>query len=65
MVSLRSNTYQIDLLIWTSRVAVELIGQGVLGKSFDSLEARSAVPPYTKTMKEFGCVLNLNMANCF
>lgn len=36
-----------------TRVALELVGQGGLGHSFDSLEPDSPTPLYTKAIKEF------------
>jgi cytochrome P450 len=45
---------EVDLLQWCARVAVELIGQGGLGWSFDDLETQSDMHPYPKTVKNFG-----------
>ncbi|KAF5349328.1 hypothetical protein D9758_011805 [Tetrapyrgos nigripes] len=43
---------EIEMLSWTSRTALELIGQGGLGYSFDSLESEEATHPYTKILKD-------------
>jgi hypothetical protein len=45
---------EVDLLQWCARVAVELIGQGGLGWSFDNLETESNTHPYSKAVKNFG-----------
>ncbi|KAL1680371.1 cytochrome P450 [Schizophyllum commune] len=43
---------EIDMLHWTSRTALELIGRTGLGYSFDTLEADAVVHPYATTLKE-------------
>ena len=49
----KNGTEQIELSRWLSRAALEYIGQGGLGYSFDSL-APDAVPhPYAASVKEF------------
>jgi cytochrome P450 len=45
---------EVDLLKWSTRAAVELIGQGGLGWSFDNLDVKSDIHPYPKTIKNFG-----------
>ena len=35
---------EVDVLHWTGRAALELIGQGVLGYSFDPLNSEAAPP---------------------
>ncbi|KAH9940844.1 cytochrome P450 [Epithele typhae] len=42
----------IDMLGWTTRAALEMVGQGGLGHSFDSLEADST-NAYAENMKSF------------
>ena len=43
---------EIDMLHWTSRTALELIGRTGLGYSFDTLKADAVVHPYAATLKE-------------
>ncbi|KAL1670105.1 cytochrome P450 [Schizophyllum commune] len=43
---------EIDMLHWTSRTALELIGRTGLGYSFDTLESDAVVHPYATTLKE-------------
>ncbi|KAL1742477.1 cytochrome P450 [Schizophyllum fasciatum] len=47
-----SGAQEIDMLHWTSRTALELIGRSGLGYSFDSLTVGEAVHPYAATLKE-------------
>jgi cytochrome P450 len=61
----REGQQEVDLLQWSTRAAVELIGQGGLGWSFDKLEADSEMHPYPKTMKEFGSVIRLTSSNLY
>ena len=42
----------VDILIWCSRAAMELIGQGALGYSLDPLVSNTPTP-YGMTMKSF------------
>lgn len=42
----------LDMVSWTSRAALELIGQGGLGHSFDSL-TKDTPNPYGKALKDF------------
>ena len=44
----------IDMLSWMSRTALEYIGQGGLGYSFDSLSsAEGSANPYSSSVKGF------------
>lgn len=49
----------IDILHCIHRAALELIGQGGLGHSFDTLENDSPYTEYPKAMKELMCVVPL------
>lgn len=40
------------MLSWTTRIALELIGQGGLGHSFDTLEPDTPIPLYARTITE-------------
>ena len=44
---------QLDLLMWMSRTALELIGQSGLGHSFDPL-TDATLHPFASMIKEFG-----------
>ncbi|EEB89923.1 hypothetical protein MPER_11932, partial [Moniliophthora perniciosa FA553] len=44
-------TREIDMSLWLSRTAFELIGQSTLGVSFDSLDDDLGAHPYSKTVK--------------
>lgn len=52
----RYTLLKIDLLHWMSRAALELIGQGGLGYSFDPLTEEVVPHPYIKAIKGLGCV---------
>ncbi|KAL0579646.1 hypothetical protein V5O48_002342 [Marasmius crinis-equi] len=47
-----SGEQEIDMLSWTSRTALELVGQAGLGYSFDPLTDEEHAHPYTAAMKE-------------
>uniref|UniRef100_A0A8H7XZX2 Eukaryotic translation initiation factor 1A n=3 Tax=Agaricales TaxID=5338 RepID=A0A8H7XZX2_PSICU len=47
---------EIDLLLWMSRTALELIGQSGIGYSFDSLEEDVATHPYSRVVKKLAPV---------
>jgi hypothetical protein len=47
--------WQIDVLKWFSRTALELIGQSGLGCSIDPLTGESDAHPYTAALEEMGC----------
>ncbi|KAL0565795.1 hypothetical protein V5O48_016226 [Marasmius crinis-equi] len=47
-----SEEAEIDILAWSSRIALELIGQGGLGYSFDPLTDEEHAHPYTEALKE-------------
>ncbi|KAL0570237.1 hypothetical protein V5O48_011722 [Marasmius crinis-equi] len=47
-----SGEAEIDILAWSSRIALELIGQGGLGYSFDPLTDEEHAHPYTEALKE-------------
>ncbi|KAF8896614.1 cytochrome P450 [Infundibulicybe gibba] len=44
---------EIDMVHWMTRAALELIGQGGLGYSFDSLQEEVATHPYSHSTKKF------------
>jgi hypothetical protein len=50
------NCLQIEVLSWTTRTALELIGQSGLGYSFDSLTEDGVPHPYSTTVKLFSYV---------
>jgi len=50
--SLKITASQIDMLSWTSRTALELIGQAGLGYSFDTLQDDAAAHPYSGILKK-------------
>ena len=47
----------VDMAQWMSRVALEIVGRGVLGYSFDPLDSPYN-NPYTSAVKELMCVEN-------
>ena len=47
----KSGIAEVNMFEWLSRTALELVGQGGLGHSFDSL-AEGEVSDYTKVAKE-------------
>ena len=47
---------QIDIIQWTARLALELIGQSGLGYSFDDLEEDSILHPYVSAAKQLSFV---------
>lgn len=53
-----SGQSEIDVLKWTGRTALELIGQGGLGYSFDPLEAE------TEAINEYGNAVKLLLCVC-
>ncbi|KAJ3557572.1 hypothetical protein NP233_g11706 [Leucocoprinus birnbaumii] len=42
---------EVDLLEWMTRTALEVIGQSVMGYSFDNFEAEGVVHPYAQSIK--------------
>ncbi|KAJ7274475.1 cytochrome P450 [Mycena haematopus] len=42
---------EVDVLLWMTRTALELVGQAGLGYSFDTLET-DEIPPYIKSIKQ-------------
>ncbi|TEB34532.1 cytochrome P450 [Coprinellus micaceus] len=42
---------EIEMLPWATRAALELVGQGILGHSFESLEEANSMGTYTTTLK--------------
>ncbi len=50
----------LDVLAWMGRTALELVGRGGLGHSFDPLVAESR-DVFTESVKSFVCVLNVNL----
>ncbi|KAG5651092.1 hypothetical protein H0H81_009868 [Sphagnurus paluster] len=58
--------FQIDILRWMTRAALEMIGQGGLGHSFDPLINEESENNYTKSVKEvFPTILRLKFAQEF
>ena len=51
-MSSHASPIEVDMLAWMSRTALELIGQGGFGHSFDSL-VRNVSDPYTEAVKSF------------
>ncbi|KAF5328481.1 hypothetical protein D9611_014532 [Ephemerocybe angulata] len=49
---------EIDLLSWMTRTALELIGQGGFGYSFDTLEHDAPEHPYSAAIKNYLSALN-------
>jgi len=47
-----SNPFQIDIVSWMARTALELIGQSGLGYSFDSLAEDATPHPYSDSVKK-------------
>lgn len=55
---MKSGPQELDMLNWTSRAALELIGQGGLGCSIDSLDAgKDSMTQYGKAIKDLVWVL--------
>ena len=52
-----SNPFQIDIVPWMARTALELIGQSGLGYSFDSLTEDATPHPYSDSVKKLVWVL--------
>jgi hypothetical protein len=50
----KNGPQEIDILYWTTRAALELIGQSGMGYSFDSLEDDFDYHPYSKSVKKLG-----------
>ncbi|PPQ88841.1 hypothetical protein CVT25_010440 [Psilocybe cyanescens] len=50
----KGQSKEIDLLDWMSRAALELIGQGGLGYSFDPLTSDAVPHPYVRAIKGLG-----------
>jgi len=48
---------ELDMLHWLSRVALEYIGQGGLGYSFEDFDDNGSPNEYTRAVKEFGMTL--------
>ena len=48
-----SETKEIDVLKWTGRTALELLGQGALGYSFDPIVDEPDDNTYAECVKEF------------
>ncbi|EFI26780.1 hypothetical protein CC1G_15703 [Coprinopsis cinerea okayama7 len=49
---------QIDILSWSTRTALELIGQSGLGYSFDTLESDTPEHPFSTAIRGFAQLLN-------
>ncbi|KAJ7773086.1 cytochrome P450 [Mycena metata] len=48
---------EVDMLLWMTRTALELVGQAGLGHSFDSL-VDDTIPPYIQSIKAFGITMH-------
>ncbi|KAF7374959.1 Rint-1 family protein [Mycena sanguinolenta] len=48
---------EVDLLLWMTRTALELVGQAGLGYSFDPLET-DEIPPYIVSVKQLGVTMH-------
>ncbi|KAJ7746004.1 cytochrome P450 [Mycena metata] len=48
---------EVDMLLWMTRCALELVGQAGLGHSFDSL-VDDTIPPYILSIKKFGITMH-------
>lgn len=55
----REGTEEINIMKWMSRAALEYIGQGGLGYSFNALEENAPHNKYSDAIKLFRCVLIL------
>jgi hypothetical protein len=55
----KSNGESMDVMKWISRAALEYIGQGGLGYSFDALD-EGKKNTYSELIKSFGYVLSLH-----
>ena len=53
-----SNGKDVDVMKWVSRIALEFLGQGGLGYTFNALD-ESKKDTYSETLKEFGSVVKL------
>lgn len=63
---LADGPHDIDILRWMTRAALEMIGQGGLGHSFDPLINEESENNYTKSVKEvFPTILRLKFAQEF
>lgn len=49
---LHGGTTELDMLVWLSRVSLELIGQAVIGVSFDTLSETSPPNEYMLAAKQ-------------
>lgn len=49
--NLNADSGRVDMSEWMSRIALETVGQAVLGYSFDPLDSRQS-NPYTAAVKE-------------
>lgn len=52
-VKTKGEHHEIDMLHWLSRTALELIGQGGLGYSFENFEDDTLEHEYTRAVKDF------------
>ncbi|KAJ7745984.1 cytochrome P450 [Mycena metata] len=48
---------EVDMLLWMTRCALELVGQAGLGHSFDPL-VDDTIPPYILSIKKFGITMH-------
>ena len=47
----RKGATQVDVMNWTSRAALEYVGQGGLGYTFDALDERQQKNEYSEAIK--------------
>jgi hypothetical protein len=52
---LQCGSTELDMLIWMSRVSLELIGQAGIGVSFDTLSETSLPSEHVLTAKQLMC----------
>ena len=64
MEILRFGPAEIDMLVWMSRVSLELIGQAGIGVSFDNLAADSPPNEYMVAAKQLMCIVFLPFSVC-
>jgi hypothetical protein len=53
---LHDDSSELDMLVWLSRVSLELIGQAGIGISFDTLSETSPLDEYMLAAKQLMCV---------
>jgi hypothetical protein len=59
---LHSGSAELDMLAWTSRVSLELIGQAGIGASFDALAETTPPSEYMLASKQLMYVLTFPLS---